>query len=251
VGPSPAELRKIALGVTRVELEALQKRAGAAAKVDKHLAAVSAVAGASGGAPSAPVISCTTQPVLPSVDKVRGKNVWAAEAFPDVLAAQMDVAAFALRCGLTRVVSMQCGYANYQVPFSWIGIGDGHHNVSHSSTGSPGRALHARCQEWFATQWAKLLDQLEVPDPEDPGHTILDNTVVLWTSEIADGQLHNCEGVPTVLFGGGGGALKGGQVVDLGGRSHAALLLTLCEAMGVSGVDVGPGATEAIREVRA
>jgi hypothetical protein len=243
-GPSAADLRKLALGPTARELEALKNRAGAHAHLDKHIAAIRAMREVKAGAP---VALCNGRPQLPSVEKLRGKNVWAAENFPDVLAAQIDIAALALRCGLNRVVSIQCGYVNYQIPFSWIGVGDGHHNVSHSSPGAQGRVLHAKCQEWFAAQWARLLDLLEVPDPEDPGRTILDNTAVIWTSEIADGQAHNCQGIPTVLAGGGSGYLKTGQVVDLGGRSHGPLLQTLCAAMGASGVNTG--SIETVREV--
>jgi hypothetical protein len=250
-GPSPADLRRLALGVTSAELDELKGRIGNSSKLDKHIAAIRGVTGASGSAPHAPIASCTQKPQLASVDKIRGKNVWAAENFADVLAAQMDIATFALRCGLTRVVSIQCGYVNNQIPFSWIGIGDGHHNLSHNSVGAPGRALHAKCQAWYATQLATLLDNLSVPDPEDPGRTILDNSTVLWCSEIADGQMHNCQSIPIVLAGGGGGYLKTGQYLQLGGRSHAELLLAIGEAMGAPSIPVGSGGNGAMREVKA
>ncbi|WP_394827229.1 hypothetical protein [Pendulispora albinea] len=115
-----------------------------------------------------------------------------------------------------------------------------------------GRVLHARCQEWYAKQLATLLSKLGEKDPLDPAHTILENSVVLWCSEIADGQAHNCQSLPLVMMGGGGGYLKGKQIVNLGARSHAGLLLSLCESMGVNGIDVGNGgAAGALREVKA
>jgi hypothetical protein len=252
-GPTSADFRKLALGVTGAELDELKSRAASDPKLDKHIAAIRSVTGASpsGSGPKAPIASCTTKPSLPSVEKLRGKNVWAGENFADVLAAQMDIATFALRCGLTRVVSIQCGYANNQIPFTWIGIGEGHHNLSHNSAGAPGRALHAKCQEWYATQWAKLLDNLDVPDPEDSAHTILDNSVVLWASEIADGQGHACQGIPIVMAGGGGGYLKTHQFLQLQSRSHGELLTAIGEAAGAPGIPVGNAPGGALREVKA
>jgi hypothetical protein len=247
----PADYRRLALGVTRAELEALQKRVPG--KLDKHVAAIGALAGtAPGGTTKAPVVSCTTKPTLANVEAVRGKNVWAAENFPAVLSAQMDVAMFALKCGLTRVVSIQCGYVNNQIPFTWAGVSDGHHNVSHSSPGAAGRVAHAKCQEWYAMQWAKLLDALSVTDPEDATRTMLDNTIVLWCTEIGDGQAHTCQSVPMVMAGGGGGYFKTGQYLQLSARPHAEVLAAICEAMGAAGTNVGANAAGgALKEVKA
>jgi Protein of unknown function (DUF1552) len=242
-GPTASDLRHEALGVTSAELAELRTHAGGAGlqdRLDKHAAAVGALAGAGGGGggqPPQPVAGCVKSPALAAVDKVRGKNIWAQENFSDVMDAQAEVAAFALRCGLTRVVTIQAGYVNYGVPFTWIGINSGHHGLSHGV-----RDQHAKCQQWFALKLAGILDALDVPDPEDPAHTMLDNTTVMWCSEIADGQQHNCQSVPMVIAGGGGGYLKTGQYLQLDNVSHATLLCALAESMGTSGLTFGgPG----------
>jgi hypothetical protein len=241
-GPTPAELRRRALEVTDAELGELRARLAAtppAAKLDAHQAGVASLIAAAGASapPPMPVAGCIAKPSIATVDKVRGKNVWAHENFADLMDAQIDVAAFALRCGLTRVVTIQAGYVNHGVPFTWLGIGSGHHGLSHGV-----RDQHARCQQWFALKLSGLLDQLSIPDPEDSAHTMLDNTTVVWCSEIADGQQHNCQSVPLVLAGGGSGYFKTGQYLQLGSVSHATVLTSLAEAMGVSGVTFGgPG----------
>jgi len=43
----------------------------------------------------------------------------------------------------------------------------------------------------MSTRFLTLLQKLEVPDPLDPGKTILDNTVILWTSEVNGSDSHN------------------------------------------------------------
>jgi hypothetical protein len=240
-GPTANDLRREALGVTTAELAALRARAsgdGLRGRLDKHRDAIASIAGTGGGSgPAQPIVGCSSGASLATVEKVRGKNVWAHENFADLMDAQADVATFALRCGVTRVVTIQAGYVNHGVPFTWLGIGAGHHGLSHGV-----RDLHAKCQQWFALKFASMLDALDVPDPEDPAHTILDNTTALWCSEIADGQAHNCQSVPMVVAGGGSGYFKTGQYLQLDNVSHATVLCAMAEAMGVSGVTFGgPG----------
>jgi hypothetical protein len=38
--------------------------------------------------------------------------------------------------------------------------------------------------------------------------------------------------MPFVLAGGGGGSIAGGRVMELGGRRHGDLLVSICQAMG-------------------
>jgi hypothetical protein len=247
-GPSPAELRRRALAVADAELDALATRvAGAppAAKLAAHKRAIAPMVTAPSGStgPTMPLAGCTTRPTLPSVEKVRGKNVWAHDAFADLMDAQIDVASFALRCGLARVVTIQAGYVNYGVPFPFVGVPSGHHGVSHGA-----RREHALCQQWFAQKLAVLLDRLATPDPEDPGRTILDNSTVLWCTEIDDGMAHTCKSVPLVLAGGGSGYLRPGRLVNVNAVSHATVLTAMAEAMGVTGVTFGgPGALAEVK----
>ncbi len=260
VAPTAAELRRAALSPTEAELAELREQLGAspmAARLVSHQEAIAAMrvppgTGSPGGTPEQPVAGCSAAPNLATVERMRGKNVWAAENFDKVMDAQVDVAALALGCGLTRVVSIQAGYVNHGIPFTWLGESSGHHQLSHNSAGSPGRIGHARCQQYFAEKFASLLDKLNVQDPEDPAHTILDNTVALWCSEIADGQAHNCQSLPLVMAGGGAGYLRTGQYLQLNGRSHAELLYAMAAAMGVSGAGVDFGSAPGpMAEVRA
>jgi hypothetical protein len=257
-GPSAADFRRAALSPTEAELAELKQQLGSspmAERIESHRSAVAAMrtpptgTAPGGGTPEQPVAGCSAAPRLETVEAMRGKNVWAAENFDKVMDAQVDIAALTLSCGLSRVVSIQAGYVNHGIPFTWIGQSAGHHQLSHNSSGSPGRIDHAKCQQYFADKFATLLDKLNVPDPEDPAHTILDNTVALWCTEIADGQAHNCQSLPLVMAGGGAGYLRTGQYLQLNGRSHAELLYAMAAAMGVTDGDFGtaPGPMQEVR----
>ena len=85
---------------------------------------------------------------------------------------------------------------------------------------------------WWVSQFRYLLDQL-ASRPEADG-TMLDYSVVLLCSEVSDGNTHLHGDMPFVLAGGGGGSIAGGRVMELGGRRHGDLLVSICQAMGHS-----------------
>ncbi len=62
--------------------------------------------------------------------------------------------------------------------------------------------------------------------------TVLDHTAVLWAHEQQNGETHYRNDMPYVLAGGCGGYFKTGQQLNLGGKAHNDLLLSLAEAMG-------------------
>ncbi|HEX2882195.1 MAG TPA: DUF1552 domain-containing protein [Polyangiaceae bacterium] len=246
-----ATLRQRVVGFTTDEVAALADRLvdlpSEAQKLQTHFDALTQIGAV---APTAPSVDCGAVS-LPSVEALRARNAdpWAHENFPDLMDAQIDIAAAAVRCGVTRVISLQMMHVNSQLSFAFAGVPRGHHDASHSSPGSTGRMDHANCQRFMAEKLARLLTALEVPDPEDPEHTVLDNSAVLWCSEIGDGQEHTCIAVPTVIAGSAGGALKTGQLVQLTGRSHSAVLLSLANAMGLSLTEFGPNSAGSLQEI--
>jgi hypothetical protein len=273
--PKPAatgddEFQKAALALGIGEIEALQRElaslTSAQTRLGVHLDSLRSLKDRMGpGAPGLPgtsgppmtAASCMTAPPLPAVDVVRaasmgGKNplyFYDKSNFKPIFMAQMEVARQALLCG-TRVVGLQAMWASAQINFGFMGVNKDHHDPISHSRDFPGREEFARVQQWIYGQLEEqILRPLRAaPDPFDPGRKVLDNTLVYITSEIADGNEHNCRKaimeigatkittlLPTILIGGGGGGVLPGQVVDFENRSHKDLLATICAAMGASG----------------
>jgi hypothetical protein len=164
--------------------------------------------------------------------------------FPAIGRAQMDLAVSALACGMTRVASIQFSHTVGPPVFTWCGVTDGHHSLSHAADSNTGAvADFVATERWYAEQFAYLVEQLmATPDPETGGN-LLDSTVVLWAKELGDGRLHTCEDVPFIIAGDGGGAFRTGRYVQCGGQYHSKLLVSLCSAMGLSNETFGdPGA---------
>jgi hypothetical protein len=243
-----ADRRADALAITRAELADLERRVARspreASKLAEHGRAVAELGG--GGAPVP--ASCDATPI-PSVEALRPRLAGNARAaydhalFSGILDAQLDVAARALVCGLTRVATIQAGSADGNVIVPVDG-GYPHHNTSHGDA-----ATFGRVQRWYAGKLARLLAALDVPDPLDPGRTVLDNSCVVWLSEC--NPSHGSEDVPAFFVGGAGGALRTGTFVEAPGATNKTLLKAIGRALGVPDAATGHLGATALTEVLA
>jgi hypothetical protein len=222
--------RKSVIDLVSAELGDLRGRVGKdeRSRLDEHLESVrklelSVATGASCSAPAG----------------VTG-NPQDNDSFPDVLKAQTDILTMALACGMTRVASLQCSHTVSPTVFSWLGLSEGHHSLSHADdSNTQGVNDFVTAERWYATQFGYLLDRLRaLPDPDGGGGTLLDGTVVVWAKELGDGRLHECKGVPFVLAG-GGGAIRTAQHLVVDGEPHQKLLVAICQAVGLSNPTFG------------
>lgn len=167
-------------------------------------------------------------------------SVYDNDSFPRIADAQLGLALQALSCGITRVASVQLSHSVAPVVFSWEGVSQEHHSLSHiDDSNTAGVQDFVTTERWYMDRFADVLDQLKaLPDP-DGGGSLLDTTLVLWASELGDGRDHTCTSVPWILAGPAGGAFNPGRYLKLGGESHASVLLSLCHAMGLQNETFG------------
>ena len=279
-GPDPdVELRAALSTFTEREIGQLNAElAGLTREQSKlaiHLEGVQALKAGSGST----VVSCTTRPTIASVESLRAKSAGQPteegndfflknENFPDILAAQLGVAAQALLCNVTSVVAVQSLYANCDIDFGFMGSSGPHHSaLSHTGPSQIGTTLDpvartpfAKAQRWFVEQLTQhVLTVLDQPDPADPAHKVIDNTIIYLCSEIGEGADHTSQtrviqrgaepATPTsyvvsASIGGGGGALKTGQVLTFAQDRHVGdIYLALSRAMGVPDATFGTAST--------
>lgn len=215
--------RQSIIDLTRGELTDLRGRLGSQQQrhLDAHLESLRATERSlSGGG------TCE-EPVAPEAVSPRHND-----DFPDIVDAQIDVSVQALSCGATKVCTLQLSHTVSPVVFTWLGLTEGHHALSHASDGDArGVAGFVACERWYAGKVARLVRKLaETPDPD--GGSLLDSTIVLWAKELGDSRLHVCESVPWVLFG-GGDSLRTGRRIDLAGATHDQVLAALANRFGL------------------
>ena len=178
-------------------------------------------------------VSLSAKGMCGSIDAPDPVSVYDNASFPVVTRAQTDLLTTALACGMTRVASLQLSHTVGPPVFSWLGISEGHHSLSHTDDGNPsGIADFVAAERWFSGEFAWLLDRLAATEDLEFGGTLLDNTLVVWAQELGDGRLHECKSVPFVLAG-ATDVLAGGQYLDFGGAPHQKLLVSICQMMGV------------------
>jgi hypothetical protein len=209
------------------ELGDLHKRLGASerAKLDVHMDAIRSVENSL----TAALGSCDAGEPPGTMNLQDYAN------FPAIAKAQIDLGTQALACGMTNVVTVQLTHTVSPVAFSWLGITDGHHSLSHSADSDAGGvANYIACERWFAEQFLYMVDRMKALEDPESGGSLFDNTVILWAQEMGDGRMHVCTDVPFILAGSAGGFFNPGQLIDFGGIYHNRLLVSIAQALGVN-----------------
>jgi Protein of unknown function (DUF1552) len=211
------------------DVTALRGRLGAAerVKMDAHLEALDKLE------QGLTAVSCDPTEAPMVGDHLANDN------FPLVGKSMVDLATMALLCDMTRVATIQWSHTVSPVVFSWLGIGEQHHSLSHiDDSNVAGVAQFVQCERWFAERFRDLLTQLDaLPDPSGEG-TMLDTTLVVWAKELGDSRLHECRSVPFVLAG-AAQQFTSGRYLDFGGTAHNHLLVSICQAMGLDNDSFG------------
>ncbi len=93
--------------------------------------------------------------------------------------------------------------------------------------------MYNRVTMWHHTQFAYVLKRMAaIPDGDG---TLLDNSVLLYGSSMADGADHRAVDLPLIIGGGGGGAVKRGRYIRHEQRvSMSRLHLAMLQAAGVN-----------------
>lgn len=171
-----------------------------------------------------------SQPIGEACDPSNGEpngglSIHSADYREQVTQAHANVLASGLSCGVSRVATMQIGRSADQVVIKSVSSTRNPHDCAHRY-GSVDEWLNSRI--WYVKQVKYLLDRLAAfPDPDVAGDSLLDHTLVVFTSEMADGAPEHMQDVPITLLGGASGLLNNGtgkgRFLDLsnqGDRSH-------------------------------
>ena len=142
-----------------------------------------------------------------------------------------DIVALAIQTDKTRIATMLMCRDLSGLFYPFLGVRDAHHPASHND----GSDEYERITRHYVTQLAYLAGRLEAM-PEGSG-TVLDNTCLLWLSNMFSGSRHDNSTLPILTVGGLGGTLATGRVLnyrDKGdeNRKLCSLYLSLMDRMG-------------------
>lgn len=225
-----ASQRQSVFDITRREIERLTRLVGAEdrQKLEAHLTSMRDVEQRLTQSQATPGAAVCSPPTMQPVDLSDDNQ------YPEAGRLQMDLAAAALACDMTRVITMQWSYAESEHLFQFLNINGNHHSISHDfSQSGPGYEAYNDIQTWYADQLRYMLERLD--SYQEGAGTLLDNTLVLWASEIGESTTHALTTMPYVLAGGAGGRIRSGRFIDYGSRErdNNQMLISIAHAMGV------------------
>lgn len=142
----------------------------------------------------------------------------------------LDLGISALKSGITSVLTIGSGRGEIFGSWKGIGVEEQGHNLGHMK--QPDNPIWIKIRQYNCRMLVKLVEELESV-PEGSG-TMMDNTLIVYTSNNADAQHTSGATWPVMLLGNCGGAFRTGCFTQLDGkRPINALYASILTAAGV------------------
>ena len=174
-----------------------------------------------------------TQPDMPRPKNELPQNV------PDHMKLMLDLIVLAFQMDKTRVATLMLNNDLSQMNFKFLeGVqGALHLDLTHNGHAADKEAMYLKTNQYHIAQFAYLTQRMkEIPEGET---TLLDNSILVATSSLFDGDLHTAEQLPILITGKGGGSIQTGRILDYlkkgdENRKACSLHLSLMDRMGVT-----------------
>ncbi len=157
---------------------------------------------------------------------------------PEHMKLMLDLIVLAFRMDKTRIATLMLNNDLSQMNFGFLpGVqGSLHIDLTHNGHDPVQEAMYLKSNQFHVEQFAYLLSRMKTID--DGGQSLLDNSLLLFCSNLLDGDKHQADEMPMLLAGGGGGSLRTGRILDYlkrgdDNRRACSLHLSLMERMGV------------------
>jgi hypothetical protein len=158
--------------------------------------------------------------------------------FSEYVKLMFDLQVVAFQVDVTRVASLMIGREGSMQTYPELGIPDAHHPLTHHRNNAEWIEKVTRINVFHAELFAYFLERLRAT-PDGDG-TLLDHSMIVYGSAIADGNKHTHEELPVLLAGRGGGSLKPGRHVVFPAKTPMTnLYLTLLDRLGVHPESIG------------
>ena len=120
-----------------------------------------------------------------------------------------DLLALALQTDSTRVATYMLANEGSNRSYPMVGVNDGHHHLSHHQNKQDWIDQLKKIDLYFMENFAYFLHKLD--SIQEGNGTLLDHSMIVYGSAIADGNAHSHHDLPIILAGGGNGTIKGNR----------------------------------------
>ncbi|MFO0548293.1 MAG: DUF1552 domain-containing protein [Polyangiaceae bacterium] len=211
----------------RADASSLRTRLGATdrAKLDQYLTGVDELATKIDKSASGPACTPIPRPEEP-VD------------LEEHIAVMTELMVLAFQCDSTRVISFMLANAGSNRSYEFLGVSGGHHEISHHQDLQENFDKLTVIDTWEVKQFAMLLEAMDAVE-DVAGGTLLDNSLVFFSSEISDGNAHNHDDMPVLLGGRAGGTVTSGRHITYDDVTVANLFMSIATWAGADVAAIG------------
>ncbi len=149
-----------------------------------------------------------------------------------------DLLALAFQADMTRVATVLLGIEQSPRNYPEIGITEGHHGLTHHQGDKEKIEKVAQINCYHITQFTYLLDKLTAA--ADGDGSLLDHSMIVYGSALADGNAHQHNNLPTVLAGRACGTIRTGRQIAFPDETPITnLYLSMLDRVGVPVESIG------------
>ena len=162
----------------------------------------------------------------------RRKAIQQGEGFAQQTRAMFDLMTLAFETDSTRIATFLVAHDGSDRSYPFLGVPHAHHRISHHGRDQEKLTDLARIDRFHVEQFAYFLTKLK--SVREGSGTLLDNSMIVFGSGLADGDRHEHHDLPLVLAGKGGGTIRSGQHIEVPKHTPMTnLFLSLLDRLGV------------------
>jgi hypothetical protein len=173
-----------------------------------------------------------TEPNMPRPDNALPQDI------PKHMRLMLDLIVLAFQMNKTRIATCMLNNDLSQMNFGFLENVKGslHLDLTHNGRDPKLEAMYLKTNQFHTEQFAYLVERMKSID--EGGSTLLDNSILMFCSNLFDGDRHQADHMPILLAGKGGGTLQPGRVIDYQDRGDenrraCSLYLSILNKMGV------------------
>ncbi len=125
------------------------------------------------------------------------------------LGLMFELMTLAFQTDTTRVATFMMANEGSNRSYPMVGVNDGHHHLSHHQNKQDWIDQLKKVDKYLVGHFARFLERLN--GISEGGGTLLDHSMIVYGSAIADGNRHSHHDLPILLAGKGGGTIASGR----------------------------------------
>ena len=155
-------------------------------------------------------------------------------SYEDHLKLMYDLLVLSFQANITRVITFMVAREISNRTYPQVGVPDGHHAISHHQNRADKMEKNVKIQTYHITLFSQFLERLKAT--KDGDASLLDQSVLLYGSNMSNSNAHNHFPLPNLVIGGANGRLKGNRHLKY--PDHTPMTNLLLSVLDKAGVDI-------------